>query len=496
MRLLFALLLISSSPAYAAKIIASDWYGKRVHLTLVGPIKDGDQETFKQEVLKQIRRGRLVSALQLYTPGGNVDAAISIGEQVRLLRIQTATPDRDSNDGTWDPRTDKARVCRYGPLDREEYRRDDSCDCQSACFIIWAGGVDRRGNYIGIHHPYFDSDTFAKLSATQARDMYQKMEGPVRQYFNKMDVPEHILKIMWNTLSVDMYFLSPTEIQQLRNPEAWRDQYMHDRCGKWPTEGTIYSNPQRKRVADCQGEVFESIYAEAAAKYLELYGRPGESVPETSIKPSMPTESAKPTPKIVVRTAPPTAPAPSLPAAPPAKPVVVPPTPTGRVVYTDGPNADYHVRNNRDLEGDDLQPFLRQVDQNACARACTKNAPTCQGYSFDEWNHLCILKTNVRQGRLEPRSIAGVRQSVFPAFPNVSREPAHMRRHRNKYFPGEGYLSVESGNTDACETTCFGDRNCVAYSYFKTPGTCRLFKSTGQYFSSDQADSGVKTQTP
>lgn len=485
-----------SLSALAAEIYSKPWYGRRVHTYLVGPIVSGDDDKFKAEVLAQLRKGNLVSALQLYTPGGHVEAAMSIGEQVRVLQIQTYTPERVWQNGTFEATESGEHYCRYGALDREEKRNDASCTCQSACFIIWAAGIDRRGDYIGIHHPYFNSKFFSGLTPKDARETYEKMANRVRAYFNKLSVPESILNRMWRTMADEMYFLNKDEVDSLRNPDAWRDQYLRDKCGSIPRDGTVFTNRDRKNAVDCQSEVYEAIYAEAAQKFLELYGKAGEEVPNTRFEPvrtSTPSAPSTPQPKVVIRTTPDAPPAPNLPPARRPEPITVPPTSSDRVVHTDGPNADYLIRNNRDLNGDDLRPFLPKVSQNLCAQECTKNL-FCQGFSFDEWNHLCILKTNLRDSRLEPRSISGVKRGQFSRFPLTSSTAAQMKKFSNKYFPGEGYQTTTENSTDDCERVCHADMSCVAYTYLKTPSTCRLFKSTGQYFSSPSADAGIKTQ--
>src|SRR3989344_6305574 len=44
--------------------------------------------------------------------------------------------------------------------------------------------------------------------------------------------------------------------------------------------------------------------------------------------------------------------------------------------------------------------------------------------------------------------------------------------------------------------SCRDDTACVAFTYTKASGHCRLLAETGEYFSNPDADSGVKKQLP
>jgi hypothetical protein len=478
--------LFTTTQSSAATFSTEHWYGRRFHMNLVGQINSGDDDIFKGEMLAQIRQGHIVSALQLYTPGGDVDAAISIGEQARLLQIQTVAPFKDGN----------GHFCRYGQFDQIDRNQDDSCDCESACFIIWAAGIDRKGTYVGIHHPYFSKDMYRTLTPERAEEMYTGMANDVRKYLTKMDVPDAIVGKMFRYISTEMYFLDDEELDSLKNPLPWAEQLMADRCGTLP-DGTIFDNSERKQVVDCQGEILEAIYARGEQKYLDLYGN-RERVPDTEIVtttvPGPDTTPGSIPSTTITRTQPTIPPAPNLPMAPAPSPVVIPTVP-GRTVITDGPNTNYIIRNNRDLDGVDIKPYIRGVDQNACAQACADNN-VCQAFSFDEWNHFCILKTDVSSSRLEPREISGVARSIYSRFPSAVDDTPHFQKFENAYFRGDSYSSLPAADAKACLQICDGDLRCVAYTYLYNTQTCRFFNSTNQYVHGNvDAEAGVKTQS-
>lgn len=482
----FMMILFQFTPSLAATFTSEFWFGRRVHITLEGKIEPGDDEAFKREVLAQIRSGHLVSALQLNTPGGNVPAATSIGEQVRLLQLQTIAPFKD-NEGQ--------QICRYGSVDNFTVKRGDECECASACFLIWSSGIDRIGKYVGIHHPYFDKKTYRNLTPDKAEEMYMGMADDVRKYLTRMEIPDGIINKMFRYISKEMYYLNDDELDGLRNPAPWLTQLIYDRCGTVPS-GSIYDTPERRRYFECAGEIHEAIAARNSQKYLDQYGQSGEKVP-TAITPPRPSAPV-PAP-VPQRTPPPQVAMPVLPIpfSPPTPNVRAPePTPsTGKVVYTDGPNANYLVRNNRDLDGMDLKPYLKNVDQNTCAQACTNNN-MCQGFSYDDWNHFCILKTNITASRLEPREISGVVKGSFSQFPAPVDEKPHFQRYQNAYFQDEAYASLSSPDFMSCQQVCATDLKCVAYTYLRTQQTCQLLKSTSQYIRGNPAaEVGVKTQS-
>ena len=468
-----------SSLGFSATFETSVWYGRRAHITMWGEIKMGDDLAFKREILSQIRAGYLVTTISLYTPGGSVDAAMKMGEQIRLLHMQTQSPFKSSSGEL---------VCHTGSFDRLINHTDSRCECASACFIVWAGGVGRFGNYVGIHHPYFNPKMFGKLDPEEAEKMYGPVETETRTYFAKMGVGDAIVNKMLRILSKDMVYLNEDQLDSLRNPASWIDEQVLARCGEIP-DGLYYSNPARKAYLDCASAIHEAVYRKSAQKYLDVYGEPGEKVPLAAV-PATPVAppSLRPAPT----------PAPIKPTSPsPVQPpglVVAPSIPGTKVVSTSGPNAEYFVRDNRDLDGIDIKPYLKNIDQNSCALACTAN-PFCQGYNYDEWNRFCILKSSVSASRLDPKSISAVKKILGP-FPKPVDDLAKMYRYLKAYFPGDGYGNLTAYDANACSETCRTDLSCVAFTFFKSSQQCRLFKSTGQYTrGSDATESGVKSQT-
>jgi len=145
---------------------------------------------------------------------------------------------------------------------------------------------------------------------------------------------------------------------------------------------------------------------------------------------------------------------------------------------------------NKDINGGDFQR-LNNLDFPACKSAC-KSDSKCIAYSFDRWNSVCFLKSTIGPLRIEPRSTTGVRWDM--QAPGSVDEPLIMQRYRGRTFPGNGYSSSHLGSSESCENTCKNASECIAYSFIKAPRRCKLFSDTGEYFSDNRVDSGVKIQ--
>lgn len=383
--LLLALLRCS----HAATFQSEGFWGNRVHITMWGQIYDGDDQKFKAEVLKQIRAGKIVSTLNAYSNGGSVDAGLKIGEMVRTLEAVTHAPLRDPNDSS-------KMICLVGPFDRLRVGTGSPCMCASSCFLIWTAGYDREGDDLEIHDPRFGMDV-SNIPVESYQQQYQAVENEIRTYLTKMDIPDWTITKMFDQISSDVYPLKDRELGLLRNRRSWLRELLLARCKDLP-DGNYQTNPVRLTYMNCADVIYQAIFRKSAQKFLDVYGNSGETLPETAAAlPEVKTSLENPSAPVI-----PTRPS-SSPATPP--PVVVPQVTTW--VRKIVPDANYVLRENRDLDGSDMEkhPNTTQTD---CMEMCERNS-TCEGFSFDDWNNFCILKTGLRTTRLDPQSISGIK---------------------------------------------------------------------------------------
>ena len=127
-----------------------------VHISMEGTITSDTPQKLLAVLNDEMRRisSPVVPYLNIASPGGDVNAAMQIGD---LLRKTTAT------------------VVSSGP-------------CQSACVFVAVGGVERNLSGVGIHRPFF-AQTQAK-NFSDADQRYKKMMSSVRTYLQDMNISE------------------------------------------------------------------------------------------------------------------------------------------------------------------------------------------------------------------------------------------------------------------------------------------------------------------
>lgn len=145
---------------------------------------------------------------------------------------------------------------------------------------------------------------------------------------------------------------------------------------------------------------------------------------------------------------------------------------------------------NRDIAGPTLAT-LRKLDQPACAAAC-RGRENCRAYSFDRWNRVCRLKATAGAFALNPRMTSALRDDI--RVPRAPSGALSVERYPSKAFPGSGYKTETVEGPDSCESACRAEEACIAFTYRLDEGACHLFKTTGEYFSNELADSGGKRQ--
>jgi hypothetical protein len=212
---------------------------KLVYLHLWGPIVHSDDEKFKSFVLPYIRKGYVLFQLDTFTSGGDVDAAMKIGDQVRTLQARTVSPTIFQNEPgyvqCWFVASTSPGGVSYDP--RKIYKRSLSngsgaswCDCASACFLIWASGVTREGNFVGIHRFKFNEVFFGGLPPSRARELYMRAESTYKAYLEKLDVPTTILDRLFATPSTSIHYLTREELE-LAESTPYLEEQTNAKCG-------------------------------------------------------------------------------------------------------------------------------------------------------------------------------------------------------------------------------------------------------------------------
>jgi hypothetical protein len=129
----------------------------------------------------QIPKGTRVLFASLESPGGDVDAAISIGRVLRSLQVHAQVgPDRS---------------------------------CVSACVLLLAGATTRsiatKGR-VGIHRLYTTSTSAKDYDSLQRA--YRQIDAKVKAYLSDINVPESLYEAMMQYSPEKVHFLSKSEL--------------------------------------------------------------------------------------------------------------------------------------------------------------------------------------------------------------------------------------------------------------------------------------------
>lgn len=134
--------------------------------------------------------GDLISPVYLRSKGGDVAEAMRMGMMIRRLRLETSVP-------VWD--TGRA------PIDSIRVDHQENMICASACFLVYAGGAIRFGNYLALHRPFLPREEARKLSDVEYETAQKEMMPKVKAYLSDMDVDQYWIDRMFSANSQEYY---------------------------------------------------------------------------------------------------------------------------------------------------------------------------------------------------------------------------------------------------------------------------------------------------
>ena len=184
------LLMLMGTDACRAEIEikAVDDKGRFARIEISGKITRADVGKFAQLVAR-LRPNFEILDVDLDFPGGDVLAAMQIGEIVRGDWLWTTVPAEPPAKG-----------------------------CMSACVMILAAGAVRvvgADSRVGIHRPFFDHILFAGLDRAQAKAKYDVLSQSVAAYLTKMGMSERLYQEMMKVPSSELRFLSYDDMTAL-----------------------------------------------------------------------------------------------------------------------------------------------------------------------------------------------------------------------------------------------------------------------------------------
>ena len=202
---------------FSIQSIAADIeLGDRKTISLTGKIMQGDLN----KVLKIIK-ANVVVAVVLNSKGGDLEEAIKIAQVVKELGLAVVV----NKDAT----------------------------CGSACFFIFIAGSNRiaagidmdinAGN-IAIHRPYLINPQSSKESISKQNSVMKK----VSSYLEGEMIPRKFIDVMMSRSSVDAYWLTSDDLDELGNYPASTEELYIAKCNY--TEETMLQLGLAKQKGD------------------------------------------------------------------------------------------------------------------------------------------------------------------------------------------------------------------------------------------------------
>lgn len=247
----------------------------KCEVAIIGKIEDGDQDKFRLAVVKLLQSGCVIAPrINIYSPGGAMEPAMEIANDIQFLHAITVAPSFYGGKSEKKSPEEAQRSCPFLPGETErrarEYKVHDKhmkafqqalrdnkplpknparletydpgtgtgnpdCTCASACFFIWIAGVERRGDIVLIHRPYFDPGKYKALGMSDARAAFSEMTKKSRQFLNSLDTPSSIVDAVFLTPSDKAVFLSGAQVESLRFA-AYYAELKTAQCGPEPGE--------------------------------------------------------------------------------------------------------------------------------------------------------------------------------------------------------------------------------------------------------------------
>ena len=174
-----------------------------------GTIVKGDYAKFESILTARATANNPVKAVWLSSGGGDVQTALAIGRLIRKNWIMTTT------NGTF---VRGHVVCFDEDGKIKSKNRTASCSCDSACFLIWAAGVERisSGYVVGLHRPHFGDLPADKPPDPSANAAYKGIIVDVRDYLKEMNIPDQFFDLMMGKSSKEIYQLSEEDVTSMK----------------------------------------------------------------------------------------------------------------------------------------------------------------------------------------------------------------------------------------------------------------------------------------
>jgi hypothetical protein len=190
----YLMALAAGSCVWSVACIAATFeLARRTDGTIIQGIKlEGDIVPGDSQKLREFYNtyGDWISPIYLRSKGGNVDEAMKIGAIIRRLRLETDVP-------VWD--------VGKQPINTIKIDHQENLICASACFLVYAAGATRFGNYLALHRPYLPREEAKKINDAEYEALQKQWVPKVKAYLVDMEIDQYWIDRMFAASSQDRY---------------------------------------------------------------------------------------------------------------------------------------------------------------------------------------------------------------------------------------------------------------------------------------------------
>ena len=222
----FGFILAYSTISLVVAANAADFIDNDKGITIAGTFVDGDYKKFENLLVTRSNEGRPTRGVTLVSHGGDIKTALAIGRLIRKNWLVTNTL------GTL-AMSDRVFSCSDRAPPEIIKKWNGQCTCDSACFLVWASGINRfsMDGILGIHRPYFGTLSADNLSKPETGNSYVQITDELRNYLREMNIPDPFFEIMMSKNSTEVYRLSQAELDQLELSPLYEEAIIKT-CGR------------------------------------------------------------------------------------------------------------------------------------------------------------------------------------------------------------------------------------------------------------------------
>lgn len=194
-----------------------------------GGIERGDAALIQRAILQS---PAAVTTLQMDSEGGDVFEALNIGDVLIKYFVRIATLNCVyEHGGRFCTRANPAQMSNV-PTSQQFNERSM---CASACALAALIANERVGSEFYLHRPYFPAIWYAKLSAQEAQDKYEKAKAEIVKRLSRAGVDQQTIQMVLDTPSNSAVRLR--EGYPKRSP--WLDEWFAAKCKRSPDANEI-----------------------------------------------------------------------------------------------------------------------------------------------------------------------------------------------------------------------------------------------------------------